>query len=141
MKKPYWQKLKDPRWQRRRLSVLEAANFRCRDCGTTEAELHVHHLCYLRGLEPWDAPDGTLIAVCDPCHKPRGEIDETARLRLALLFGTMTQEAAEKFSEELERAWVKGQEGHGAPIFTTETELNGLEELAHFEARREAGLA
>jgi len=39
----YAEKLRDPRWQRRRLEKLDAADFHCESCGDGESTLHVHH--------------------------------------------------------------------------------------------------
>lgn len=64
----YAQKLLDPRWQRKRLEVLEAADFRCQSCGDGESTLHVHHRQYFKGKEPWDYDKGQLEALCENCH-------------------------------------------------------------------------
>lgn len=39
-------KLKDPRWQRKRLEILQRDNFTCQECYATDKELNVHHLIY-----------------------------------------------------------------------------------------------
>ena len=62
----YAQKLKDPRWQKRRLHVLEQRGWRCERCRDEKTTLHVHHKKY-RG-EPWDALDHDLEVLCEPCH-------------------------------------------------------------------------
>ncbi len=64
----YSQKLKDPRWQKRRLKILERDNWACQTCGDTEETLHVHHLWYEDG-EPWDSPDEALQTLCASCHE------------------------------------------------------------------------
>jgi hypothetical protein len=64
----YAEKLKDPRWQKRRLEVLEAANWQCSECHSTERTLHVHHNFYRSKTEPWNYPDHALRVVCDECH-------------------------------------------------------------------------
>lgn len=65
-KKSYGDKLKHPKWQRRRLEVLQRDNFTCTICGDTESTLHVHHEVY--SGEPWDAPLDKLKTVCEDCH-------------------------------------------------------------------------
>ena len=65
----YAEKLRDPRWQKRRLGVLERAGWKCQNCGNREMELQVHHLVY--GGEPWDASDDTLECLCRECHQER----------------------------------------------------------------------
>lgn len=64
----YSQKLKDPRWQKKRLEVMEAANFTCQTCGSTTNTLTVHHINYRRGAEPWDYEASELQCLCDDCH-------------------------------------------------------------------------
>jgi len=63
----YSEKLKDPRWQRRRLEVLSAANWKCEFCGDDTEPLHVHHTKY--SGEPWDAPAKDLVALCASHHQ------------------------------------------------------------------------
>ncbi len=65
----YLDKLKDPRWQKRRLKVMEYAHWRCQICGTKDNTLHCHHSYYTKGKEPWQYPDGSIICICDKCHR------------------------------------------------------------------------
>jgi len=62
----YSEKLKKPKWQRKRLEILQRDNFTCVHCKDTETELHVHHLKYTG--EPFEAPDSDLETVCKHCH-------------------------------------------------------------------------
>jgi hypothetical protein len=78
----YAQKLLDPRWQRRRLEVLQAAGWKCQWCNDSNKTLHIHHLIYRRGVEPWDHEDGDLVALCEPCHREEGEKMEEIKDRL-----------------------------------------------------------
>ena len=64
----YSDKLKSPKWQKKRLKILERDNFTCRSCKGTESQLHVHHIKYGDG-NPWEVPDIYLITLCDDCHK------------------------------------------------------------------------
>ncbi len=68
-KKTYGEKLLDPRWQKKRLEVLETNNFTCQYCGDTETTLHVHHLCYKINGNPWDTDLSALLCLCEECHK------------------------------------------------------------------------
>lgn len=65
--KSYSEKLKDPRWQKKRLEILSRDNWACFWCGDTQTTLHVHHLIY-EGKNPWDACDDTLMTLCEDCH-------------------------------------------------------------------------
>lgn len=69
----YAEKLKDPRWQKKRLEILERDGWKCMACGEKEKTLHIHHIFYLSGKEPWEIPDGLLITFCESCHKPSCE--------------------------------------------------------------------
>lgn len=69
MGKTYSEKLKDPRWQKKRLQLLESAWFMCESCGDTEQTLHVHHGYYEKNLDPWDYPDRAYLVLCSRCHE------------------------------------------------------------------------
>lgn len=65
----YSEKLKDPRWQKVRLLVLERAGWKCESCEAAEQTLHVHHGYYDRAKEPWEYPTDTLWCLCEDCHE------------------------------------------------------------------------
>jgi hypothetical protein len=65
----YYEKLKDPRWQKRRLEILDRDGWSCRRCKDRIKELHVHHVYYEKGFDPWDYNDDMLITLCVECHK------------------------------------------------------------------------
>ena len=65
----YSDKLKDPRWQKKRLEILQRDNFKCRSCTDDLSTLHVHHLIYDNDLLPWEYEDDKLIPLCDKCHE------------------------------------------------------------------------
>lgn len=62
----YTEKLSDPRWQKKRLQVLNRDGFACTFCGDTKTTLHVHHEKYNK--EPWDAELAYLTTLCKHCH-------------------------------------------------------------------------
>lgn len=68
-KRSYWELLKDPRWQRKRLEILNLHGFACENCGAEDKTLHVHHSYYEKGLAPWEYPDESLHALCEDCHR------------------------------------------------------------------------
>lgn len=70
----YSEKLKDPRWQKKRLEVLNRDNFTCISCGSDKHTLHVHHQLYQRGLEPWDYDTNLLITLCEFCHESEEQL-------------------------------------------------------------------
>lgn len=63
----YSDKLRDPRWQKKRLKIFERDNWMCLGCGTTDNTLSVHHMKYCG--YPWEIEDEYLITVCDYCHE------------------------------------------------------------------------
>lgn len=69
MAKSYSDKLKDPRWQKKRLEILSRDNFTCQSCYDNESTLHVHHKAYFKGKEPWDISNEYLITLCESCHE------------------------------------------------------------------------
>jgi hypothetical protein len=70
----YEEKLKDPRWQKKRLRVFERDGWKCTKCGTQEETLHVHHKKYVRDGEPWDVPSSQLVTLCSECHENLTEL-------------------------------------------------------------------
>lgn len=62
----YAEKLKDPRWQKKRLEVFDRDNWTCKHCGDQSTTLNVHHLEY-KG-EPWSVGSDKLITLCEHCH-------------------------------------------------------------------------
>jgi len=78
----YFDQLKDPRWQKKRLQILERDNWTCVNCGGTESTLHVHHGCYIRDRPPWEHPDDTLWTLCEECHEVADEFRHDGRLML-----------------------------------------------------------
>ncbi len=75
----YAEKLKHPLWQRKRLEILNRDGFKCRGCGNGEKTLHVHHLKYTRGRDPWDYPDASLVTLCEVCHETEHEDTQNSR--------------------------------------------------------------
>lgn len=72
-KKTYYEKLKDPRWQKKRLEVMEHNNFSCELCGDGESTLNIHHKEYFRDHEPWDYTVEQLACLCESCHAGQHE--------------------------------------------------------------------
>ena len=67
-KESYLERLKKPEWQKKRLEVLNYANWRCQLCGDKKTSLHVHHSYYTKGKQPWQYPTGSMICLCENCH-------------------------------------------------------------------------
>ncbi len=86
----YSQKLRDPRWQKQRLRILERDEFTCQHCFDSESTLNVHHKDYVYGKDPWDYPDEWLVTFCETCHQEETEsrpAEEKALLKVLRVKG------------------------------------------------------
>lgn len=68
-KENYSELLKDPRWQKKRLEIMQRDEFTCQHCGSSTEQLHVHHRYYDESLNPWEYENESLITLCENCHK------------------------------------------------------------------------
>lgn len=48
---------------------MQAADWKCQQCGDERTTLHVHHPEYRRGAKPWEYEAGELECLCSHCHK------------------------------------------------------------------------
>jgi len=82
----YSDKLKDIRWQKKRLQLLEAANWKCTNlkCSTPELQLHVHHRLYRKNADPWDYEDWCYAVLCENCHAVEQYLLDEAKEVLAM---------------------------------------------------------
>ncbi len=78
----YSQLLKDPKWQKKRLEVMERDQFTCQSCFDSDSTLNVHHKHYTWGLKPWDYEPDLLITLCESCHETETENIKQARKNL-----------------------------------------------------------
>ena len=58
-----------PNWQRRRLEIMQAADFSCEACGATDITLNVHHKRYVKGRKVWEYERQDLACLCEDCHE------------------------------------------------------------------------
>lgn len=65
----YSEKLKHPKWQKKRLEILSRDDFKCISCKEDLETLHVHHTYYKPNKHPWQYPNASLITLCHQCHK------------------------------------------------------------------------
>ena len=68
----YRELLKDPRWQKRRLEIMQRDNFTCMVCNRSLNDgipLNVHHRQYIPGRKPWEYESHELVTLCENCHK------------------------------------------------------------------------
>ena len=64
----YGEKLKSPKWQKKRLEILNRDEFTCTMCNSKEKTLHVHHKVYIFDKDPWDYEEQYYITLCEDCH-------------------------------------------------------------------------
>jgi hypothetical protein len=108
---PYAEKLKDPRWQKKRLEVFQRDNFTCRRCYDNSKTLHCHHLYYDPRKDPWDYSLQFLMTLCEECHQEeteRREFQEQRLLNVLRWTGVMSWHL-----EELSDALVASERGGG----------------------------
>jgi len=67
-KSTYYEKLRSPKWQKKRLEIMQRDQFCCQSCGDTESTLNVHHKTYRKNAEPWEYEDENFITYCENCH-------------------------------------------------------------------------
>ena len=107
MAQVYWEMLKDPRWQKKRLEILEAHRWRCDMCFATDRELNVHHGYYRRDAAPWEYEDETLHVLCVDCHKrATDEINQLRRIIARvhpMLIHVLLEDVADWVGREEER--------------------------------------
>jgi len=65
----YQEMLKHPKWQKKRLEILEYHGFACENCHNPDKQLHVHHGYYDNSLKLWEYDNETLHCYCSECHK------------------------------------------------------------------------
>ena len=68
----YQEQLRHPKWQKKRLEILERDMWTCKTCGDTEATLTVHHKSYRKDdgkfVDVWDYNNNDLVTMCINCH-------------------------------------------------------------------------
>ena len=78
----YAEKLKNPKWQKKRLEVLGRDKWQCQKCFSDQHTLHVHHKSYQFGKDPWEYDLDLLITLCEFCHEEEGGYRKSLEKRL-----------------------------------------------------------
>ena len=94
----YAEQLRDPRWQRKRLSVLNRDKWACVKCGNTKMELHVDHKAYRGRLRAWEYRMDELQTLCRDCHSEKHDSRKQQKHN-----PLPPEEAAKKFEEILRK--------------------------------------
>ena len=69
MNKQWMDQYKDPRWQKKRLEIMERDGWSCEHCQSSEKMLSVHHQWYEKGKKIWDYPNKCFQTLCSDCHE------------------------------------------------------------------------
>ena len=104
----YSQKLRDPRWQRKRLLILNRDDWACQSCKSKTNNLQVHHIVYAK-RDPWDYPDDCYQTLCDGCHESRQQIADDAANRLKIWLSRFPAENIVYAADEINRHTASGQ--------------------------------
>lgn len=64
----YTDLLKDPKWQKKRLEIMNRDNWRCNNCHDDSEMLVVHHKYYDKDKMPWEYCNKAYITLCFGCH-------------------------------------------------------------------------
>jgi hypothetical protein len=108
----YSEKLKDPRWQKKRLEVFLRDEFTCQICLDSETTLNVHHKRYIPNNEPWDYSLNDLITLCENCHNverdTRGKAESVLLEQLKLIFFSSDIEALSQAVSSMPLSHVPG---------------------------------
>lgn len=64
----YKKKLLDPRWQKKRLEILDRDGWTCQLCDDSKTTLHIHHFRYSKNFNPWEVESEDLTTYCKHCH-------------------------------------------------------------------------
>ena len=103
----YNDKLKDPRWQRKRLEIFHRDNFTCVICKDESTSLCVHHIAYLPNVEPWDQPIYLMVTECEDCHSselyypPEVKISRLKNIMLRIILEELEKSTTEIYDKKL----------------------------------------
>lgn len=76
----YSEQIKSPKWQKKRLDILNLRGFKCEECGNEEQQLHIHHRFYIKGRKAWEYDNDVFQVLCENCHKSKHETKPTREI-------------------------------------------------------------
>ena len=118
----YRQKLRDPRWLKRRQQILDRDNSTCQLCDCKGGTLNVHHAHYITGREPWDYEDRYLKTLCDACHVKWHESQNRLLMAASCLIGLDRFDWLVGFSKALAASLANDDRDHGPPAIELATD-------------------
>jgi len=100
----YSSKLRDARWQRKRLEIMQRDEFTCKSCGASDKDegttLNVHHAYYEKNKNPWEYPEESLTTMCEECHEARHFMNRCVTIALAKIDISYAQRIAGMIARE-----------------------------------------
>ena len=96
----YAEKLKDPRWQRKRLEIFNRDNFTCVRCNDERENLQVHHKKYFKNKDPWEYEEDQLETLCNTCHFIATYYDRNPFLIIKTQWGTKQTKVVLAYTQE-----------------------------------------
>lgn len=136
MAKPsYWELLKHPKWQEKRLRIMERAKFACEECFNKETTLNVHHSYYEKGRAPWEYPDEHLHCLCEDCH----QVGDAIRLCLNRAIGPLRFDEARVLLGAAKALYLHQEDESEITVQALGNELYGMVgiEATHLKFRNE----
>lgn len=122
----YTEKLKDGRWQKKRLEIMDRDIFKCVDTGKND-NLQIHHCWYAKG-NPWDTPSEYLITVSEEAHQERHIVEGEIRKHMGRIFAGCKIEdlramwkQTKRIAEKLDESQSFGSED--GPYFLEQAEV------------------
>jgi hypothetical protein len=118
----YSEKLRHPKWQKKRLEVLNRDGFTCRNCWSGDKTLDVHHLIYLKGRDPWEYPLDHLLTLCHECHE---EVEEDQKEQCFELGELFKLKITNTYSRQCTVALFRGAKGLDGLMYLLHELING----------------
>jgi hypothetical protein len=78
----YKDQIKSPKWQKKRLEILNLRGFKCEKCNCDEKQLHVHHRFYLKNRKAWEYDNDVFQVLCYVCHENEHNNTKTKNFEL-----------------------------------------------------------
>lgn len=107
----YSEKLRDPRWQKRRLDILNRDAWTCRECQRKDRPLHVHHCYYISGRDPWEYEDSVFLTLCEECHETRQAVEHDVLLEFKRLLATQDLTSLNRVMVSILEAKIAAENG------------------------------
>lgn len=115
------EQLKHPKWQQKRLEVMQRCGFMCINCEDKNTTLHIHHPFYRKGAKLWEYETDELLCLCEKCHQETHAVDSQIRSEI-----TDLQLMCGMGQLSVLLGWLKGAN------YTPYTKLESYEEICGF---------